>query len=196
MSSTSNKDLCLKLLKAESAKDVVDILKDAGYWDDLNHWKYYGDRETNEDVIGNQQNKPEYALIEKLTNSIDSILISKCLEKSIDLSSDDCPKSPVEAVEKLYKDFPIIDGRLENLTNSQRTKLAEQSIFLVASGGSKNPNYSIIDFGEGQTPNNIPNTFVSLGKGNKTRYKFCQGKYNMGMEHLDFVITEKLIKGI
>ena len=94
----------------------------------------------------------------------------------------------------------LIDGRLENLTNSQRTKLAEQSIFLVASGGSKNPNYSIIDFGEGQTPNNIPNTFVSLGKGNKTRYKFCQGKYNMGgsgaLRFCDYGEVDKRKEGI
>lgn len=38
----------------------------------------------------------------------------------------------------------------------------------------------MIDFGEGQSPKKIPDTFLSLNKKNKLNVQFVQGKFNMG----------------
>lgn len=52
-------DLCLSLAKAEEESEVIDLLKQAGYWDDAKAWRFYGDKENNFPTIGNQQTKPE-----------------------------------------------------------------------------------------------------------------------------------------
>ena len=62
---------------------------------------------------------------------------------------------------------------------SERTRLAER-IQLVACGTKEEPAYLIVDEGEGQCPDQFPNTFLSLIRDNKTRIPFVQGKYNMG----------------
>jgi len=51
---------------------------------------------------------------------------------------------------------------------------------LVATGAKKNPNYTIIDRGEGQHSNRFPDTFLSLLRRNKSGIPFVQGKFNMG----------------
>ncbi len=50
--------LCSLLMKADSEKTVITLLKEAGYWDDPTAWRFYGDRETNFNTIGNQQSRP------------------------------------------------------------------------------------------------------------------------------------------
>lgn len=68
---------------------------------------------------------------------------------------------------------------LTNLSPRKRRELAE-NIMLVATAKKSNPNYSIIDKGEGQTPKKMPETLLSLTKSNKLRIPFVQGKFNMG----------------
>jgi hypothetical protein len=38
------KTLCNKLLKADTEEDVINILKEADYWDNPEVWRYYGGR--------------------------------------------------------------------------------------------------------------------------------------------------------
>lgn len=66
------KKLCLELVYADSEEQVVAILDAAGFWDDKCVWRLYGDRENNFSTIGNQQNRPDAALVEKLINSVDA----------------------------------------------------------------------------------------------------------------------------
>jgi hypothetical protein len=66
----SAKELLSRLLAAEVEGEVVKILKDAGYWDDPKVWRFYGDKRRNWATVGNQQSKPDHALVEKLTNAI------------------------------------------------------------------------------------------------------------------------------
>src|SRR5690606_38602250 len=71
---------------------------------------------------------------------------------------------------------------LYNITPSERTKLAER-IGLVATGNTVKKgyaSYSIFDNGEGQTPDKMPKTFLSIGEKNKLKIPFVQGKFNMG----------------
>jgi hypothetical protein len=88
MNNNQKRDLCLALLRAESEAEVVQILTEAGFCDNKRVWRLYGDRENNFSTIGNQQNRPDAALVEKLVNSVDARLMHECLARGIN------PESP------------------------------------------------------------------------------------------------------
>jgi hypothetical protein len=174
--STQDRELCLRLLRAETEEEVVAILRSAGFWDNRTAWRPYGDITNNRGVVGNQQSSPVAALVEKLVNSIDAILIAECLRAGIDPAGPHAPQTMQAAVERL---LGIRDGRVQNLDPSSRTQYAER-IRLVACGTKDQPAYLIIDDGEGQAPDEFPDTLLSLLRENKTAIPFVQGKFNMG----------------
>jgi len=169
-------NLAMKLAKAESEKEVIDTLKKAGYWGNSGNWKFYGKNENNFATIGNQQSLPESAIVEKLINSVDALLMRECLRRKINPESKYAPRDINEA---LVKFFGISQGSLYNASTSSRRELAKNTSF-VATGKKQSPCYSIIDKGEGQTPKKMPETFLSLSESNKLRIPFVQGKFNMG----------------
>jgi hypothetical protein len=156
--------------------EVISILRKAGYWNNQKYWKLYGDAENNFSVIGNQQSLPESAIVEKIINSVDAVLMRECLKRKIDPEGHEAPESIVKALEDFFR---ISQGSLWNVSAPARTELAE-NISFVATGKKDNPCYSIIDRGEGQTPHRMPDTLLSLTKSNKLRIPFVQGKFNMG----------------
>jgi len=170
------KELCLRLAYADSEDGVISLLEESGYWNDESVWRCYGDNENNFSTIGNQQSNPEAALAEKIINSVDAVLISECLKRKIDPEGESAPQSITEA---LVQFFNIFEGILSNVSAQERSKLAE-NICLVATGAKTNPSYAIIDRGEGQTPKRMPETLLSIGKSNKLRIPFVQGKFNQG----------------
>ncbi len=172
----SYKELAIRLSFCESEKAVIDLLKLEKYWDDPKYWRAFGDNDNNWSTIGNQQSEADSALVEKLVNSIDAMLMKECLKRGIDPASSLAPNSIASALETY---FGIKGGRLEDLTSGERTKLAKDSIILAATGG-KIPNLTIVDNGEGQSPFSMPNTILSINKSNKLRVPFVQGKFNMG----------------
>jgi len=174
--STNLFKLCDRLIKSESEIEVIKLLKQYGYWDNPENWKYYGDVENNFATIGNQQSLPESALVEKLINTVDAVFMRECYKEGIDPESEKAPQSIVEAQERYFK---IRKGSLWDISTGKRTEIA-QNIAFVASGEKRNPCYSIIDLGEGQTPKKMPDTFLSLARSNKMRIPFVQGKFNMG----------------
>jgi hypothetical protein len=171
-----NLELCVRLLKAETEEEVVSVLQSAGFWDNRAAWRPYGDIPNNRGVVGNQQSSPVAALVEKLVNSIDAVLISECLKTGVDPRSPDAPQTMQAAAERF---LGIRGGRVQNLDPSSRTRLAER-IRLVACGTKDQPAYLIIDDGEGQAPDEFPDTLLSLLGENKTAIPFVQGKFNMG----------------
>lgn len=172
---TSPKELAIALAKSESEKELISLLKKEYLWG-TQHWRSYGDNENNFSIIGNQQNSPDAALVEKLINSVDAVLMKEAYINGIDPMSGKAPRNIEEAVSIF---FNVPEGRLSNLSASERTILA-QNISFIATGKKTKPNYTIIDFGEGQSPMSIPNTLLSLSKSNKLRIPFVQGKFNMG----------------
>ena len=74
------KELCMSLVKSDSEEEIVEILKKANYWDNPKVWENFGGNENNYSTIGNQQSLPETALVEKLINSVDAVLMSECLK--------------------------------------------------------------------------------------------------------------------
>jgi hypothetical protein len=170
------KDLCLALIKCESEKEIIEILKQENLWDDSENWQFFGGDDGNYSIIGNQQSKPETAIVEKVINSVDALLMGECLKKRIKPESEGAPQSIKQALADFYK---IHDGKLTNISPRERSKLADNICF-VATGQKTNPTYALIDKGEGQSPAKLPNTILSLRKTNKLRIPFVQGKFNMG----------------
>ena len=168
--------LCLHLLQAETEDEVINILRDIGYWDDRSVWKPYGDIPNNRGIVGNQQSSSVAALVEKLVNSIDAVLTAECLRRQVDPTSTSAPQSMRQAVQRF---FGVKNGKISHLTPAERTRLAER-IQLVTCGTKESPAYVIVDEGEGQSPDQFPSTFLSLIRENKTRIPFVQGKFNQG----------------
>jgi hypothetical protein len=172
-----NTELFDALLKAETEADVENVLIKAGYnADDATLWQPFGGFGMNLNQINNQQSDATAAVVEKLINSIDAVLMAECYQAGIDPKGAAAPRTMAEAVEKLFK---VKDGRLEHLTAAERTKLAERIQF-VATGPKKEPCYLVVDKGEGQTPASFENTFLSLTKQNKDDIPFVQGRFNCG----------------
>jgi len=137
------------------------------------NWHPLGGNENNYGVIENQQASPIAALIEKITNSIDAILMRKCYEASIDPKSINAPQSMEEARERFFPDY-------KNWDLSRPRKLQAKNIQILADGPRLNSSITIYDNGEGQHPQDLETTFLSLLRGNKNEIHFVQGKYNMG----------------
>jgi hypothetical protein len=172
-----NYKLCDLLLKAEDEASVDDILKGVGYFnDDPTIWLPFGGVEMNFAQINNQAADPTPALVEKLINSIDAVLMAACYEARIDPRGEKAPRTMAEAVEKF---FNVKDGRLENLMPKERTELADK-IHFIATGSKTSPSYLVVDKGEGQTPASFENTFLSLNRRNKDDIPFVQGRFNCG----------------
>ena len=172
-------DLFNQLLRSEDEDAVERVLNDFALLtndEDDPNWKPLGDMENNFGGIGNQQSDPTAALVEKIVNSIDAVLMAKFYESGIDLESESVPRSMSQAVEKF---FGVSEGAIERLSTSEQKNLAE-NIYLIATGEKQKPSYLIVDRGEGHTPNQFPNTFLSLYRSNKMRIPFVQGKFNSG----------------
>jgi len=170
------KALFLQLYKSANENDVSKILEKLIKEKSVG-WHPYGDNESFFGVIENQQASAIPALVEKLTNSIDAILMKKCLEAGIDPKTTQAPKSVDEAILSYFpnsSDWDLSKNRQHQAENIQ----------ILAHGSkkdrSKDTSLVIYDNGEGQHPENFNNTFLSLLKGNKNEIHFVQGKYNMG----------------
>lgn len=174
----STRELCLKLMNLDEEDDVIDVLRQEGFWDDLSCWRDFGDNENNFSTAGAQQSDATAAFVEKLINSIDARLMNAVRLAGIDPEGPDAPKSVQDAVAK-YLITGDKHGVIKNWTKTEQEEHAAK-IAVVATGSREKPSFTIVDQGEGQTPTNIPNTFMSLNKSNKLNIPFVQGKFNMG----------------
>jgi hypothetical protein len=193
------------LLAADSGAVVVAILKAAGLWDDEASWRLYGDAEDNFSAAGNQQRNADAALVEKAINSLDACLMGKALERGIDPRSPEAPRSPREAVAIFYEgadpeNVRSHQGNMADWTRARRTEVSRDiTIALTGPIGAK-PGIVIADSGEGQSPDRLPDTILSLMKGIKKSIPFVQGKFNMGgtgalrfcgPDHLQLVLSKR-----
>ncbi|MDO8839055.1 MAG: hypothetical protein Q7V31_08995 [Parvibaculum sp.] len=179
-----NQSLCLALLRADSEETVVELLKARGYWDRPELWRYYGDVENNWGQSGNQQSLAEAALAEKIVNSVDARLINECKLHGIDPSSSDAPRTIRNAVAQFFeggKGDKLATGGLVEDWGIQKTREIADGITLCATGTRPEQlNITIADCGEGQSPDRLPDTILSLSKSNKQYIPFVQGQFNQG----------------
>ena len=139
------------------------------------NWHPLGDNDNNFGVIENQQSTPIAALIEKITNSIDAVLMKKCLAAGIDPKSSQAPRSMEEARTNFFPNHR--DWDLATLRNQQA-----ESIQILADGPRGKTSLIIYDDGEGQHPEEFENTFLSLLRGNKKRNPLCSRQIQYGWE--------------
>jgi len=136
MNNTQKKNLCLALMRADSEAEIVQILTDAGLWENRRVWRLYGDRENNFSTIGNQQNKPDAALVEKLVNSVDARLMHECLACVISPESKAAPQNIREAVARFFESgasSSVYSGQISAWDNEKRREVA-RGITLAATG--------------------------------------------------------------
>ncbi len=137
------------------------------------NWRPYGQNESNYGVVENQQASPIPALVEKLINSIDAILMRRCLEDGIDPRSTAAPTSIEGAVNRFFPSARSWDS-------TPQRKAQAENLQIIADGPRGDTSLVIYDNGEGQHPEDFETTFLSLLRGNKNEIHFVQGKYNMG----------------
>ena len=179
------RNLCVRLLHAEAEHEVVQNLEEAGLWSDPALWRHYGDLENNWGQGGNQQSLAEAALAEKIVNSVDARLINECMVRGIDPKTPGSgrPNTIREAVARFFEDGTgkkIATGGLVEDWSDEKTRLVAQGITLCATGTRPTLNLTISDVGEGQTPDRLPETILSLSKSNKMYIPFVQGQFNQG----------------
>jgi hypothetical protein len=170
------KDLFYSLYQADSEEEVEKIINTHPILSNPDNWKPYGGDINNFSTFQNQQSEAVPALVEKLTNAIDAILIKEIKLKGIDPESFKAPRNARKAIELI---FGVKDGTWENADEKFRRSVAER-IQLITTGDKKEPSITVYDDGEGQHPDDFERTFLSLHKGNKVKIPFVQGKYNMG----------------
>lgn len=166
------KTLFESIYNCKTESDVDNLISLNPYLIKDENWFPIGQNESNFSIIENQQSNPIAALVEKVTNSIDAILMKKCLESGLDPKKE-APKSMDEAINKFFPDNKNWD------LNTFRRNQAED-IQIIANGPTNQSSVIIYDNGEGQHPEDFENTFLSLMRGNKNEIHFLQGKYNMG----------------
>ena len=172
-SNLSPEDLFWKLYSACREEEVQEVIESYPNIFRQANWYPYGGNESNFGVVENQQAAPVPALVEKVTNSIDAILMKKCREDGMDPTSPDAPQSIKDAVERYFPRHT--DWDLPK-TRSEQAK----DIQIISDGLKYTPSVVIYDNGEGQHPKDFEETFLSLLRGNKNEIHFVQGKYNMG----------------
>ena len=173
MPSIDYRSLFEKLFFAPTEVEVRDVVGQHPEIFKDEHWCPLGGDEKFFGIVRGQQSNPIAAIVEKVTNSIDALLMKKCYECGIDPKSSNAPRTMEEALKKFFTDYKQWD------LQSARRKQAEE-IQIVADGPPRKTSVIIYDNGEGQHPEEFEDTFLSLVRGNKIDIHFVQGKYNMG----------------
>jgi hypothetical protein len=177
-------ELLTRLLKADTEAEVIAILTEAGYWNDPDVWRHYGDVPNNWGQGGNQQSLAEAALAEKIINSVDARLMNECQVRGINPASPAAPKSIRAAVNQFFEQgtgTKLSTGGYVEDWDDEKAREVAQGITLCATGIRPSTlSVTIADCGEGQTPDRLPETILSLNKSNKTYIPFVQGQFNQG----------------
>lgn len=172
-----DKALLAALLAAETEEAALEVLDKRGLFNDEKRWKVLGGMLNNQSIVHNQQTTAAAAMVEKVTNAIDAILMRKVRAAGIDPRGPQAPQSMPAAIEKFYGDL--------NDDNVDVRKLAEESMVMYATGSNALPSIALYDAGEGQLAEDFPKTFCSLIFGSaegayKGAVEFTQGRFNMG----------------
>ena len=180
----NEKDVCLRLLAAESEAEVQEITEAVPEMRDLGNWQPLDRRDTNFNVTSNQASDGGKALTELMTNMVDAVLMKYAFQKGIDPKGANAPKTMYEAVDVLVKN--LHGGKLVNLDpkDAWLREFARKNLVIGITGAKSKkeglPCYTFVDNGEGQRREDFEDTFLSLSAGHKKSIPFVQGKYNMG----------------
>src|SRR5437899_1570784 len=97
---TDYKSLFLKLFHAPTEDMVDEIISHDPEVFKRQNWVPFGGDEKFFGIVRGQQSSPIAALVEKVTNSIDAILMRKCFETGVDPKSPTAPRTMYDAINK------------------------------------------------------------------------------------------------
>ena len=179
-----SKELCLRILRAESEAEVDSIVRSNLDLSGSENWYPIDGRETNYNVVTNQASTGSKALTELCTNMVDAILMKHAHLKGINLTGPEAPQSVIAAVRDLVALRGSRSGILAEIDDPRYLQeFAEENLVIGVTGGTRREEsicFTFVDNGEGQHAADFEDTFLSLSKGNKSSIPFVQGKYNMG----------------
>lgn len=198
--STEARGLFEALLGVDSESEVERILATHPLTKNQDNWRLLGDTDNSGAVVDNQQANPVHALAEKITNSLDAVLIAKCAEKGVPTRGELAPKSFKAAIDMLFYSSTVKSGSAASESSARPWDLPnlETDLVTLTTSGVKREGrsdesaskacISIADMGEGQEPSKIPDTFMTIigseHEGARTAYKadipFAHGTFNMG----------------
>ena len=180
----NSKDVCFRLLRAESERQVDECINSVSELADSTNWYPIDERETNFNVVTNQASTGSKALTELCTNMVDAVLMKHAHMKGIEPRGSQAPRSVTDAVRDLVQLKGSRSGILAEVDDEEYLRtFAEKNLIIGVTGGrtqSESLCFTFIDNGEGQRPNDFRGTFLSLSTGSKSDISFVQGKYNMG----------------
>lgn len=180
----NSKELCLRILSAESEDAVSAIIDEVPELSDPANWYPIDGRETNFNVVTNQASTGSKALTELCTNMVDAMLLKHAHLNGIVPTGPGAPKSVTDAVRDLVRLKGARSGVLAEVDDEKYLReFAEKSLVIGITGSTRRGEslcFTFTDNGEGQHPDDFEDTFLSLSKGNKSNIPFVQGKYNMG----------------
>lgn len=162
-------DLARMLRSAYTADDIQQILNVA--FNSTGMAVVPVGRENNIGTI-RMASDPGLAMIERLTNGIDSLLELAVLQNP---AAD--PKTPQEAAQLLGVPASGIQG----MTESERRTLAQNLVIsLHDSQVRRRPTVCVDDRGAGQHPSHFAKTLLSLNESNKVSKPYTMGTYGQG----------------
>jgi hypothetical protein len=157
------------LSTAHTAKDIEQVLKLAAETGEIKVIPV--GRENNIGTI-RMASDPGLAMIERLTNGIDSLLDLSVMQHP---GSD--PQTPQEAAQMLG----VLSGGIQDMTETERRTLAENLVIsLHDSGVKRRPTVRVSDRGAGQHPSMFAKTLLSLNESNKVSKPYTMGTYGQG----------------
>lgn len=173
-----DKALLLELLNSETEADALSALEQRNLLVEPNRWRALGGMPNNQSIVHAQQSTPAAALVEKITNGLDAILLRKCKSAGLDPRGPSAPETMAAAIKTYF-------GDLSEKSSQEIRTVAEENLVLYATGTKSRPCLSIYDAGEGQLAKDFHRTFCSLIFGSdegsyKGAVPFVQGRFNMG----------------
>src|SRR5437867_5259637 len=142
MSNNKYKAIFEELYNAPTEDSVDEIISANPDFFKQDNWTPFGGDEKFFGIVRGQQSSPIAALVEKVTNSIDAILMRKCFESGVDPKSPAAPRKMEDAINKFFPDHKNWD------LSKFRAKQSEE-IQIVADGPPRNTSVIIYDNGEG-----------------------------------------------
>jgi len=163
------------LLQSNTAKEITDILEVLTEDFDIK-WLPVGGRGNNQSTI-NMGTDPAAGLIERITNSIDSIL-------DLEWHRDGCPNDIDNPRKAAYKWFNLPEGKLRNIKDASAKNIQELArkikVTLKDSEREDFPTVEVRDFGIGIKGEDFSKTILSLNDDNKIDKLHQMGAYGQG----------------
>jgi uncharacterized protein YjbJ (UPF0337 family) len=144
----------------------------------LVEWKFFGNDPGNASSVTSTNKVALLALIEKIINSQDAVMMKYCLQEGIDPTSKYAPQSVTEAMQRYFGASDWADLTEEKIKSIQETLVVMENAKINEK--SPNPTMSLLDNGCGVAHCDFEDTFLSTGDSIKDDKPFLSGQFSRG----------------